>query len=544
MTVHGAGLVVPMRLKRLSPFAAPAVFLLGQVWILFNMPPMWRQLADPIYQYLLNGIAITSGVTPGHTDHPGTSTQWLLGIIQGTTFGLVGQSQDLAVDVIARPEFYLTINASVMIALQTAAFAFASWRMGKFLGLQSLFVFQALILGSTPILYFTIYPVPESTVWICTITLIGLIAPAARTPRKPFPLFTLIGIGVVIGIGSTAKIIFLPVLAVVFVWLRWRDAVIASVTALTSGLLILWPVRSQFARMWEWFSSTASTSARYPDEVSRGSSLDSLVSAPISILRLFPLSVVAAVLLALMLVAASKQVRLRELGLLQIVGPLLALLGLWVFTYKAWRPNDLMAWAPLTGLLAAVLFYVLFTQPGGPRCKHRSRWPQTIALGLLALSTASFAIRVPTLITETSTPTQYDDLSRWLDQKWQQGSSISNGYGVFTQASALTYANATSGGIASQAIADRYPGWIDFNIWNSMFYRAGREGVEFMSCITLKEIAQSPRGLLLAPGRDVEWIIPNAQYEGLLAVVEAQVSGLDVFRVIDVDCGPQWYPES
>lgn len=523
---------------------APVVMVIAQIWSLVYLPPFWRQLPDPIYQYLLNGVAITTGVIPGHTDHPGTSMQWLMGLIQWLSFQIAGQGESYVADVVARPEWYLTIDASVLIVLQFIAFVYASWGLARHVGVKAVFAFQALVLAAVSVFFFTIYPGPENLVWLCTLAVIGLLAPLARTPRGSVSPRVLVALGVVLAIGATAKIIFVPVFALVVVWLRFRDAAIALGVSVVSAIAILWPVRSQIPRMWDWFTATASTSARYPDEVQTQSGLQSLLSSPLAIVDQYPLALICLLLVVLGCVAAARgDIRWADL-VVRISGPGLVIIGVWVFTYKAWRSNDLMVLAPVLGLLAATLVFALFVQSGGPRWGFRSKIPGVVAAVVLIISASVFAFRIPSVIADSRERTTFDDLVDFLDERWSGGSSISYGYGVWNQATALAFANGSSGGAASAGIVERYPNWIEFNIWDSMFYRPGREGVEFVSCITLQEIARSSRGLLLAPGRDVTWGNSNPQYESLLAVPEARLGGLEVLRVFDVECGPQWYPQS
>lgn len=520
---------------------APGVVAIAQVWALVQLPPFWRQLPDPIYQYLLNGVAITSGVMPGHTDHPGTSLQWLMGLIQRLSFHVAGQGETYIADVVARPELYLTIDASVLIGLQFAIFVYASLRLAWYVGVKATFAFQSLILAAVPVFLFTIYPVPENLVWLCTLAVVGLLAPMARSPRGSANLVVLVALGIVLAVGATAKVIFLPVFALVLVWLRFRDAAIALGVSFVSAVAILWPVRSQIPRMWDWFTATASTTARYPDEIQTQSSVQSLLSSTPAIVEQYPLALVCFLLVVLGCAAAARgTIPWAEL-LLRISGPGLVMIGVWAFTYKAWRSNDLMVLAPALGLLAATLVFALFVQSGGPQWGSKSNIPGVVAAAVCIVSASVFAMRVTGLILDSQERTTFDDLVDFLDERWSKGSAISHGYGVWNQATALAFANGSSSGTASAEIVGRYPNWIEFNVWNSMFYRPGKEGVEFVSCLTLQEIARSSPGLLLAPGREVTWVTPNLQYEAILAVPEARLGGLEVLRILDVECGPQWY---
>lgn len=521
---------------KLLVLIAPTLMAIAQVWSLMQLPPFWRQLPDPIYQYLLNGVAITSGVTPGHTDHPGTSMQWLMGLIQWVSFHIAGRSEDFAADVVGNPEWYLTIDAYVLIFLQLIAFVYASWRLARYVGVKAVFVFQAMVLAAVPVFLFTIYPVPENLVWLCTLTLIGLLAPLARMPRTPIGLVALFAIGIVLAVGATAKIIFLPVFALVLVWLRVRDALVALGVSAMSALVILWPVRSQIPRMWDWFTATASTTARYPDEIQTQSGLLSLMSSPATIVGQYPLALIALFLAMLGCAAALRKVLPWSDLLVRVAGPGLVLAGVWAFSYKAWRPNDLMVLAPILGLLCATLVFALFAHSGKPAQGLSARIPGVLATVVLIISAAAFSIRVPGVIAESSKQTSMDTVVEFLEGEWMRGRAVASGYGVFNRITAIAFANASSNGVATAALSENYPNWFDFSIWNSMFYRPGPNGVEFIPCPELQFIVRSPQGVLLAPGRPMQLQVPNEQYEQLITTVEMRAGDLEVLRILDVTC--------
>lgn len=523
-------------IRGISLLPAPLTLAALQLWALLQLPPFWRLLADPIYQYLLNGVAIISGVMPGHTDHPGTTTQWINGFVQLLYFNVAGSNDSFVADVVSRPEIYLRVDTLLVILVQFVAFCFASWQVAKHLGLFAAFVFQAITLPSSSIFLFTLFPIPESTVWICTMFMVGLLVPLARQPRRALPIWTVLTIGFVIALGSGAKIIFIPVALLAVVWLRWKDALVALTTAFVGGVLVLWPVRNQFERMWHWFSSTASTSARYPEEAQSRSGITSLMTSPEKIVVTFPFTLLALILTAIVIYSLIFQQANRSAICWRLLGPLTVILGLWSFTYKAWRPNDLMSLPAIAGLLSATAVFSLIhviNKSDGPL---RRRGISILVIGSLIASLGLLVSAANSTVNAASKRTDYDDQIAFLEERWRSGAAIATGYGTFNMISALNFANGSSNKVATAEIVDQYPGWIDFSIWNSMFYIPTRDGIVLDSCQAIQSLAQAPQGLLLAPGRDIDVSTATLQYESVLLAKEANFGQFDVYRVLDVRC--------
>ena len=516
--------------------ALPLTLFLVQIWSIAQIMPFRRQLTDPIYQYLLNGVAITTGIVPGHTDHPGTSTQWLNGFIQWLTYQVSSQSSSYVADVVARPEHYLQVDAVVIVSLQLIAFVFTSFRLKTFLGLRAALIFQAIALPTAGTFVFTFYPIPESTVWLCGMLFIGVLAPQAIDPRSSLHHVSLIALGLIIAIGATSKIIFFPALLTLLFWLRVRDLALTLLLAAASAFGIMWPIRSQYQRMWEWFTSTASTSARYPGEAETSSGLSALLRSPFELVSHFPSLLVLLILVGAASLLIALRPHYRGRLLLRVFGPTFTLLGLWGFTYKFWRPNDFMLLSSFTGLLAAVGFYSVFVDTNGFRDARVRRSATYVAALLVLIGVLGFLTAVPKTIVETARTTPYDAQIDYLVQNNYAGSTVATAYGTFTQASALFYGNASSNNVASIELLDQYPGWINFQIWNSMFYFPTDGGASLESCGALNEVIRSPGGLLLAPGRPVDLSIPTKQYESVSIALEAKFGQFEVYRVYDVKC--------
>jgi hypothetical protein len=139
-------------------------------------------------------------------------------------------------------------------------------------------------------------------------------------------------------------------------------------------------------------------------------------------------------------------------------------------------------------------------------------------------------------VAEADTNFAENDVSELLDSYVAQGAYVAVGYGVFTKESALYYANTTSRNIALPEIVKQYPGWLDFNIWNSMFYTFSAEGNRLATCEEFQSIVDSEGGLIFVPGRELDLSVPTMQYASLVLVPEAIQGRNVVYRVASATC--------
>jgi len=195
-----------------------------------------------------------------------------------------------------------------------------------------------------------------------------------------------------------------------------------------------------------------------------------------------------------------------------------------------------MALGILGGLLAATAYYSLFVEPARESPPSKTKVPQIAAVLIAISSLTIFGLTVPSKVLAGSQETAYDDQIRYLEEKRKDGAFVAAGYGVFSQVSALTFANGSSNKIAAQEIAGQYPRWIDFSIWNQMFYVPTPDGSVLEPCSTIEAMVRSPQGLLLAPGRPIDLSQPTIQYLSLVTATEARFGEQEVLRVLDIQC--------
>lgn len=517
--------------------ALPVAFGALGVTALTVLPPIYRLYTDPAYQYLLNGLAVTVGSGPGHTDHPGTSVQWLVGLVSQAFHIVTGPGIPLIQDVVQRPETYLLVNAVLLVLLQAGALLFLGWRILGSFGLGPALLAQAAVVAATAYYPFRLYVIPESMVIIAGLLLLGLVVPKLARPGGSAGWRTCMAIGVVLAVGLTAKVIFAPLLVVPLFLYGWRSLVQMYAWFLASVVAIMWIARDQLQRMWDWYTAVASTSARYPDEAVTRSMTDGLRAIPQATLDNYPVVVMAALLLGFALVLRFRTPPRRPLLVptARTLTPLLvATLGTLGMTYKAYRPNDLLLLAPLAGLLAAIAWSYIEDATSGPRLRSRLI---AVPVALAVLSVILGASGATRFVTSVSGETDQTRMFAYLEGKVAEGTTVATGYAVFNQASSLYYANEWARYVALRETLDAYPGWIEYNIWNGQFYTFNeQEGVRLATCQELEALIGSPGGLLVAPGRPLDALRPGTQYSDLTYQAEQVFGTQVVYRMQGVTC--------
>ncbi len=511
----------------------PIAFGIVGIWGLISLPPMWFMYADPAYQYLLNGLAITIGPGPGHTDHPGTSLQLLSGLLTLAAHMLTRDGSGVVASVVANPEMFALITSITLVLGQTVALFWASIRIYRASNLGSTALFQAILLCAGVFFAFRVFLIPESLVIICAILVIGLVAPALFGMNDRIDNKTALILGIVLAVGITAKVVFIPMLILPLILFKWRKIIITYISMIVSVAVIMFFARDQIARSIEWFTQVSTTSARYPDEVPPDSFFANFVNIPSALLEWYPVYLFIVVLSLLILVYVLIRREKSSFPLRGLIALLAASVVALLMAYKAFRPNDLFVLVPLSGAIAALLWSWAST-----RVVFLARSSTQLGITTLAVLLAITLNVTDTnsKVTEADTNFAENDVSELLDSYVAQGAYVAVGYGVFTKESALYYANTTSRNIALPEIVKQYPGWLDFNIWNSMFYTFSAEGNRLATCEEFQSIVDSEGGLIFVPGRELDLSVPTMQYASLVLVPEAIQGRNVVYRVASATC--------
>jgi hypothetical protein len=314
---------------------------------------------------------------------------------------------------------------------------------------------------------------------------------------------------------------------------KWRQLAITYASMIVGVAVVIFFARDQIARSIEWFRQVSTTSARYPDEVRPDSFFTNFVNIPSALLEWYPIYLLILILSLLVLVYIVIRQEKFSVPLRGLLALLTASVIALLMAYKAFRPNDLFVLVPTSGAIAALMWSWASTQ-----FVFLARSTTQLGITTLAVFLAiSFnVVDTNSKVSEADINFAENDISVLLESYVAQETFVAVGYAVFTKESALYYANTTSRNIALPEIVKQYPGWLDFNIWNSMFYTFSAEGNRLTTCEELQAIVNSKSGLIFVPGRDLDLSVPTMQYSSLVLLPEAIQGRNVIYRVASVTC--------
>ena len=226
---------------------------------------------DPAYAYLLNSLNLSqlSGYGVGHFDHPGTTVQ-TAGAIVIKIFYLFGNiKDDIATDVISRPEYYLSrINSAFILMTGAALYILGIAAFRKFDN-----IYAALLIQLTPLFPPTVYDhfadVSSESLFIVAIILflaaIIYYTNNNETDSKSRFKSSLI-LGLVCGFGLAGKIIFLPLILIPLILVRkLRYKIIFLFFTILFFLVFVYPALSieNATKYVNWISGIATHSGKY-----------------------------------------------------------------------------------------------------------------------------------------------------------------------------------------------------------------------------------------------------------------------------------------
>jgi len=260
----------------------PLFFVASALWVRNQGGPNWLWFnLDPDYFYLLDALNILNLVTPGHVYHPGTTVQWLAGLI--LKLAQPGATSDAITDlVLFDPEKYLHLISVVLIIIN----GFALWWVGiigrnvfgdfKAAGLLQLAPFISMV-----VLKHSYHVKPEALlvfgVLVLSATAVLSLTPGLMARRRPH---FAVCFGIIAGFGLATKVTALPIfLLPLFVLgqgvglLGWGRAVILyGFSSLFALLLFTLPALQAYDVFFAWMVEVSQGSGAYGGGGSENSS--------------------------------------------------------------------------------------------------------------------------------------------------------------------------------------------------------------------------------------------------------------------------------
>lgn len=465
---------------------------------------VWSWYPDPGYQYLLAGASLVSGGAPALVYHPGTSFQWLVGIIELAHHSLLGSGSFLT-DLVASPEAYARSVGTLVAILYVAALTFVAWRMLRYLGLWPALTFQFMMLWGLPVVAGARFHLwPESLVAACALLTIGLLTRPWKSSSASLSVSSAIFLGFIGAVGISAKVIYLPMILVVAACLNWRRNLVYFATLTVTSVLIVVPIVSRLPAMWEWFSSIAVSPGRH-GQVVETSWLDNFVLGQgflAGYLRWYVPVIVTLTVTLGGLVAVKRSIKDPL-----VRGALAVSLGIAAVissTVKQSEIRDLVVIVPLTASLTALLFSSTLGVVSTSKARLATIAGVLSITGFLALHglvhASNFAAverqQIDIVVRDAEVVTAAIEGGRW-----------GLGYNVWTEQNALMFGSNDglmlgveySDDLVNREISERFPKALYFDLWNGNFQAIGDDSrLHVLTCQQLSDsLATGPLGLLV-----------------------------------------------
>lgn len=248
--------------------AIPAALLIFGALLRSIVGPVYAGLDlydyDPAYVYLFNGAGLIEGHTPAHVDHPGTPLQLLTGTVSYLAWWLARAGMPFGAAVFADPEFYLGIVSLVLLSLNAAALFLLGWRVhraARSLPLALLSQSGLVLLG--PLMPRLFHVAPESLVLLSASLSMAILARVLFAKDASFSAWRAVLLGLVLAIGVTTKVTFLPLIALVLLLPSFREILVASAALLVSATLLLSPIASKLGQVYGWLLGILLHEGRY-----------------------------------------------------------------------------------------------------------------------------------------------------------------------------------------------------------------------------------------------------------------------------------------
>jgi hypothetical protein len=261
---------------------------------------------DPAYAYLFNGLGLLQGLTPGHTDHPGTTVQEIAAItilLNWSMTALVGVKQSVADSVLSHSENYLTAINFVLFSLVAAAAGLAVRCLIERTGrLWLSLLAPALMLSSPSVLTSLAGVEPEPLLIALAIPAVLLALPStqlgrrARTGRAAM-------LGLVLGAGIVTKVTFAPLALFALALPEITSIAVAGFFAALACALLACPIWPVLHHVFGWLKRLATHQGTYGEGEPGLPSASSLLDGAWQLLESEPLFALGIVVLGMAVVS-------------------------------------------------------------------------------------------------------------------------------------------------------------------------------------------------------------------------------------------------
>lgn len=231
--------------------------------------PYYLFFYDPSYVYLINSLNLAqlSGYGVGHFDHPGTPVQVIGAIVVKIYHSFNAIDTDMAVDVLSRPEMYLTaINKTLVFLNCIGLFLLGVFTLKVTKSLLLSILIQLSPFASTEIFFGLIICTPENFLIFVSLLFIGAVIFYLYKidPNIQPSLSYVIVLSLICGLGLSTKISFFPLLIFPLVVLRgFKIKAMFSAMTFVFFLIFVSPGLSNYEYFINWIGELALKSGKY-----------------------------------------------------------------------------------------------------------------------------------------------------------------------------------------------------------------------------------------------------------------------------------------
>ena len=433
------------------------IFIVLGLRTLKNTVPFYFKNSDPAYEYLINGINLIYGITPGHADHPGSTVQWTLSLTHRIYFALAGRSMNIRSDFVEFPENYALTFSIFSILLHAIIIFFITIKLyNTFQNLLNLYFPTIFIIVGFKYYDQLIGIKPENFLILTSGLLVyGLlnfeIKAELKNRLKP------IVYGIILGIGVSTKVTFLLFASIFFLVKGFKEKIVFIFTFILTLLILNINLHGTFK--YKWFLNIIFNGGRHGQEGNKNFSR--ILYDLRDIVFLFYPSISFLVILSLILIVLNKKNKMVNVSELKIIkiNYLVVFLGL-LLIVKESIARDFVIIIPFISLLITVHISTIFKISFMRKISH-------LTFASILLPVITIVLTIITLINTTNMITKnetyaleggrtiFEDFHKLNSEK---GHIIISDYDTPTQFAALQFGNVMYGESAvKEQIDKKYP---------------------------------------------------------------------------------------
>ncbi|MBK8553824.1 MAG: hypothetical protein IPL53_23345 [Ignavibacteria bacterium] len=226
---------------------------------------------DPAYAYLFNSLNLSQfkGYGVAHVDHPGTTVQIAGAMVIKAVYFFSGEENDIAVDLIKRPEYYISCIVYSFIFFT----CICDYLLGFFAYRKLKKISIPLILQLTPFVSPTVYDhiadLSSESFLIPSVLLFISVAFSCASENeireKNRSIYILLFV-LVSGFGLATKLTFFPLMVIpVLLMRKLKSSILYLIGSVAVFLIFVSPAISEtnIARFSEWITGIVSHSGQY-----------------------------------------------------------------------------------------------------------------------------------------------------------------------------------------------------------------------------------------------------------------------------------------